>query len=94
MGHLLSEFVNIFYWYLLEIHVLNLNFLFKAGLLADANITHSIDDRSGSIGKRYARADEIGIKYAITLDYETLEDSETVTVRERDSMKQTRVKVW
>lgn len=62
-------------------------------MLSDGDIAHIIDSRSGSIGKRYSRADEIGIKYALTLDYETLEDSATVTLRERDSMDQIRVKV-
>ncbi|MGC8538262.1 MAG: glycine--tRNA ligase [Candidatus Micrarchaeia archaeon] len=45
---------------------------------------------SGSIGKRYARADEIGVPSCITIDYQTLEDG-TVTVRNRDTMKQERV---
>jgi glycyl-tRNA synthetase len=45
---------------------------------------------SGSIGKRYARADEIGIPYAITIDYQTLED-ETATIRFRNSGRQERV---
>lgn len=49
-------------------------------------------DESGSIGKRYARMDEIGCPYGITVDFQTLED-ETVTVRERDSTKQERVKI-
>lgn len=49
-------------------------------------------DESGSIGKRYARVDEIGVKYAVTVDYDSLKD-DTVTLRERDSMKQKRVKV-
>ena len=48
------------------------------------------DDR-GSIGRRYARADEIGIPAAVTVDYETLEDN-TVTIRDRDTWKQIRVK--
>jgi glycyl-tRNA synthetase len=47
-------------------------------------------DTSGSIGKRYRRQDEIGTPYCVTIDYQTLED-ETVTVRERDTMKQVRV---
>jgi len=47
-------------------------------------------DNSGKIGKRYARADEIGIPYCITIDYQTLED-ETITIRDRDSMEQIRV---
>ncbi len=47
---------------------------------------------SGSIGKRYRKSDEIGIPLAFTVDYQTLDDS-TVTVRDRDTMKQFRVKV-
>ena len=49
-------------------------------------------DRSGSIGKKYARADEIGVPYCITVDYDTLKDN-TVTLRERDSKAQQRVKI-
>ena len=49
-------------------------------------------DGTGAIGRRYRRADEIGVPFAITIDYETLKD-QTVTVRERDSMKQDRVKI-
>jgi glycyl-tRNA synthetase len=49
-------------------------------------------DDSGSIGRRYARADEIGIPYSITADYDTLKD-DSVTVRNRDTMKQIRVKI-
>ncbi len=48
-------------------------------------------DDSGSIGRRYARMDEIGTPYCITIDYETMEDN-TVTIREQDSTKQVRVK--
>ncbi len=47
-------------------------------------------DEGGSIGKRYRRYDEIGTPYAVTVDYQTLEDK-TVTVRERNTMKQERV---
>ncbi len=49
-------------------------------------------DLSGSIGRRYARADEIGTFGNITIDYQTLEDS-TITLRERDTMKQIRIKI-
>jgi glycyl-tRNA synthetase len=49
-------------------------------------------DQSGSIGKRYARADEIGVPFAITIDYDTLKD-DTVTVRNRDSQKQIRINI-
>ncbi|MFX1469328.1 MAG: glycine--tRNA ligase [Promethearchaeota archaeon] len=52
----------------------------------------SFYDESGSIGKRYRRQDEIGTKWCITIDYETLDDN-TVTIRERDSMEQIRVKI-
>ena len=47
-------------------------------------------DASGSIGRRYARADEIGVPAAVTVDYQTLEDS-TVTIRDRDTWRQVRV---
>ena len=44
-------------------------------------------DEAGSIGKRYRRQDEIGTPYCVTIDFDTLEKG-TVTVRDRDSMKQ------
>ncbi len=47
---------------------------------------------TGSIGKRYAKADEIGVPYAITCDYQSIEDG-TVTIRRRDTAKQERVKI-
>ncbi|MCC7551674.1 MAG: glycine--tRNA ligase [Methanobacterium sp.] len=47
-------------------------------------------DTSGTIGRRYARSDEIGTPFAVTVDHQTLED-ETVTIRERDSQKQVRI---
>lgn len=50
----------------------------------------TVYDESGSIGRRYRRQDEIGTPFCVTIDYQTLQD-ETVTVRERDSMKQERV---
>ncbi len=53
---------------------------------------HTEFDRSGSIGKRYRRQDEIGTPYCVTIDFETLEDG-AVTVRDRDSMEQERVKL-
>lgn len=45
---------------------------------------------NGSIGKRYRRAEEVGIKLAFTVDYDTMKDN-TITVRESDSMKQFRI---
>jgi glycyl-tRNA synthetase len=47
-------------------------------------------DDSGAIGRRYRRQDEIGTPFCITVDFESLED-QAVTVRERDSMEQSRV---
>ena len=49
-------------------------------------------DESGSIGKRYRRQDEIGTPKCITIDYDSLKD-DMVTVRDRDTMKQERVKI-
>lgn len=49
-------------------------------------------DTSGQIGKRYRRQDANGTPYCVTIDFDTLEDK-MVTVRERDSMQQTRVKI-
>jgi glycyl-tRNA synthetase len=49
-------------------------------------------DSSGSIGRRYARADEVGTPLGITIDYITLEDG-TITLRDRDSWKQVRSKL-
>ncbi len=48
-------------------------------------------DESGSIGKRYSRLDAIGVPFCITIDHDTLKD-ETLTIRERDSLKQIRIK--
>lgn len=48
-------------------------------------------DESGSIGKRYRRMDEIGVVNCVTVDHQSLQDN-TVTVRNRDTMQQTRVK--
>jgi len=49
-------------------------------------------DESGAVGRRYARMDEAGTPYCITIDGDTLKD-ETMTVRDRDTMAQTRMKV-
>lgn len=57
----------------------------KAGLTV-------IYDEDGSIGRRYARVDEIGVPYAVTVDYQSLED-DTVTVRFRDTREQIRIKL-
>jgi len=49
-------------------------------------------DDIGNIGKRYRRQDEIGTPWCLTIDYQTLED-DTVTIRDRDTMKQERVSI-
>jgi glycyl-tRNA synthetase len=51
-----------------------------------------IYDQDGSIGRRYRRIDEIGVPFGVTIDYQTLKD-QTVTIRDRDTMKQIRVKI-
>src|SRR5437016_4521138 len=66
------------------------------GLLrADMNVFY---DESRAIGRRYRRQDEIGTPFGVTVDFETLGEkndalTDTVTLRERDSMKQERVKI-
>ena len=49
-------------------------------------------DATGTIGKRYARADEIGIPLAVTVDFDTLEDNQ-VTIRDRDTEAQERIAI-
>ncbi len=49
-------------------------------------------EKSGSIGKRYARNDEVGTRYCVTIDYDTLED-DTVTIRDVESTEQIRVSI-
>uniref|UniRef100_A0A915HY75 Glycine--tRNA ligase n=1 Tax=Romanomermis culicivorax TaxID=13658 RepID=A0A915HY75_ROMCU len=60
-------------------------------LLTQNDISIKIDDSAGSIGKRYARTDEIGIPFCVTIDFDSLKEPSTVTLRERDSMKQVRL---
>ena len=55
-------------------------------------------DETASVGRRYARADEIGVRYCITVDFETLGEKgdtlrDTVTIRDRDSTQQERIKI-
>ena len=49
-------------------------------------------DETGSIGRRYARADEAGVQLGITIDYDTLKD-DTITIRDRDSWQQVRAPI-
>lgn len=55
------------------------------------DVSHKVDDASGSIGRRYVRTDEIAIPYGITIDFDSLKEPYTVTLRERDSMSQLRI---
>jgi len=50
-------------------------------------------DDNGNVGKRYRRQDEIGTPYCITVDFDTVEKDDSVTVRDRDSMEQERIKI-
>ena len=60
-------------------------------MLIDEGFWVEYDD-SGSIGRRYARADEVGVPICVTIDYQTFED-DTVTIRDLETWKQVRVKV-
>ena len=60
--------------------------------MTKAGITSKIDDSGQTIGRRYARTDECGIPFAITVDFDTLND-QTVTLRDLDTMKQIRLRV-
>lgn len=57
--------------------------------LRKAQVPFKVDDSSASIGKRYARNDELGTPFGITIDFDTVKDG-SVTLRERDSTKQVR----
>ena len=57
-------------------------------------ISHRVDESGGSIGRRYARTDQIAIPYGITIDFDTVNQKPpSATLRERDTMKQIRVPV-
>ncbi len=59
--------------------------------LANAGV-RTYYDESGSIGRRYRRQDEIGTPWCITVDFDSLKD-DTVTIRDRDTLKQERIKI-
>lgn len=61
--------------------------------MKESEISHKVDDVSGSIGRRYIRCDEIGIPISITIDYDTLEKPHTVTLRDRDTKGQLRIPI-
>ena len=86
--------------YLAPIHVGILSLVKKDGLAEKTDEIYfmlrkkydAFLDHSGAIGRRYRRLDEIGAPFAITIDHQTLED-QTVTIRNRDSMSQERIKI-
>ena len=57
---------------------------FTADGLRKHQVSYKIDDSSTPIGRRYARADELGISFAVVVDFQSLKDR-TVTIRERDT---------
>ena len=59
-------------------------------LLGEAGVSYKVDDSGQAIGRRYARTDEIGIPFGVTVDFESPTDKQ-VTLRERDSMEQVRL---
>merc|ERR1712156_558617 len=61
--------------------------------LTEAEISHKIDETSGSIGKRYARTDEIGIPFGICVDFDSKKSPHSATLRERDTMEQVRTPI-
>lgn len=48
-------------------------------------------DASGAIGRRYRRADEVGVPFCITVDFDTIEKDNAVTIRDRDTTEQVRI---
>jgi len=65
--------------------------------LTELGVSHRVDSSTGSIGRRYARTDQIAIPFGITVDFDSIsadsEQSGTATLRERDTMKQIRAKM-
>lgn len=66
----------------------------SAEAMTKNGISYKVDDSSGSIGRRYARTDEIGVAFGITIDFDTVNKTpHTATLRDRDSMRQIRAEV-
>lgn len=61
-----------------------------AAELMDSDLSTRVDKSSAALGRRYARADELGVPFAVTVDFDTLKDG-SVTLRERDSTRQVRM---
>jgi len=76
-------------------HCVLLFLLYSAESLTRFEVSHKVDASSGSIGRRYARTDQIAIPFGITVDFDTVNKTpHTATLRERNSMKQIRAEVW
>eukprot|EP00123_Amoebidium_parasiticum_P007460 comp18137_c0_seq1/m.18868 comp18137_c0_seq1/g.18868 ORF comp18137_c0_seq1/g.18868 comp18137_c0_seq1/m.18868 type:complete len:675 (-) comp18137_c0_seq1:258-2282(-) len=60
--------------------------------LTEHDISYKIDDSSAALGRRYARTDELGTAFAVTVDFETVKNN-TVTLREKDTMAQVRLPI-
>ena len=58
--------------------------------LLDNDLATRVDKSTASLGRRYARSDELGVPFAVTVDFQSVQDN-TVTLRERDSTKQVRL---
>jgi len=81
-----------------KLHFLTLFLSLSLSRLAEAmtknGVSYKVDDSAGSIGRRYARTDEIGVAFGITIDFDTLNKTpHTATLRDRDSMRQIRAEV-
>ncbi|CAD5215511.1 unnamed protein product [Bursaphelenchus xylophilus] len=61
--------------------------------LSKYELSHKVDDSAGSIGRRYARTDEIGIPFGITVDFESEKTPHTVTLRHAPTMQQVRLEI-
>lgn len=71
-----------------------MQYLFLEKEMSSLNISLKVDDSTGSIGRRYARTDEVAIPFGVTIDFDTVNNvPPTVTVRERDSTLQVRMPV-
>ena len=70
-------------------------FFFKISFTEYLSFLHNknvIDNEKDAIGRRYRRQDAIGTPFCVTIDHQTIDD-DTVTIRDRDSMKQDRIHV-
>lgn len=67
--------------------------MLPANALRQLNVSHKVDESGGSIGRRYARTDQVAIPFGVTVDFDTLKEPHSVTLRERDTLQQVRLPV-